>query len=367
MKVLIIGGTRFFGYHIARRLIDDGHDVSLFTRGLTADDFGSRVRRITGDRRDREEFRRRLSREEYDVVIDMIAYEAEDSLSAVQTFAGRVGRFIHISTGSVYIVTRDFPCPLREEDFDREVIPRPEEKDDWWLYGFHKRECETVLRQAHEKDGFPVVILRLPIVFGERDYTLRAYSYFLRLEDGRPIILPDSGLNIFTHIYQGDIVRTVAMNLNNPAAVGQAYNLAQSEIMTLRSFILASARILGRSPDLIDVPSAVLESSGLGTSFSPLFTRRPFVLVTEKARRELGFTSTPVMIWLEKTIRWFREEYRGGPPDNYRMRDREVEFAAWYRSTVERAAYLRAAGDSEAFARPAESENELGKTRSESK
>lgn len=335
MKILIIGGTRFFGYHIARRLVADGHDVSLFTRGLTADDFGDRVRRIRGDRQNRQEFERLFNGREYDVVIDMIAYEAEDSWSAVRAFAGRVGRFIHISTGSVYIVTRDFPCPLREEDFDREVIPPPKQNDDWWRYGFRKRECETVLRRAFETERFPVVIFRLPIVFGERDHTLRAYSYFLRLEDGRPIILPDGGLNIFTHIYQDDVVRTVAENLTNPTAVGQVYNLAQAEIMTLRSFVLAAARIMGRTPDLVDIPVSVLDASGLGISFSPLYARRPFVLVTEKARQELGFTSTPVMTWLEKTVRWFKEEYRGGPPENYRTRDREVEFAARYRSAVE--------------------------------
>jgi nucleoside-diphosphate-sugar epimerase len=335
MRVLIIGGTRFLGYHIAQRLIGDGHEVSLFNRGRTPDEFGDRVRRIKGDRRNRSDFFHRLSRERFDAVIDMIAYEADDSRSAVETFSGRVGRFIHISTGSVYIVTRDFPCPLREEDFDREVIPRPQKKDEWWLYGFHKRECEKVLRWAHEKDGFPVIILRLPIVFGERDYTLRAYSYFLRLEDGRPIILPDSGLNVFTHVYQGDVVLTIASNLGNETAIGQAYNLAQAEIMTLRSFLLAAAQIIGRRPELVDIPGAVLEASELETSFSPLYTRRPFVLATDKARRDLGFTSTPVVRWLEKTIRWFREEYHGGPPEDYRLREREVEFAARYRSAIE--------------------------------
>lgn len=335
MKILIIGGTRFFGYHLAKRLVADDHQVSLFTRGRTPDDFGSRVRRIHGDRGDRRDFLAKLGGERYDVVVDMIAYEAEDSRSAVETFAGRVGQFFHISTGSVYIVTKNFPCPLREEDFDGEVIPRPADDDGWWSYGSGKRGCEQVLRRAYENDGFPVTILRLPIVFGERDYTLRAYSYFLRLEDGRPLILPDSGLNVFTHIYQGDVVRTVAENLLNTAAIGQAYNLAQAEIMTLRAFVLAAARIMGREPELVDIPWAVLKASELGTSFSPLFTRRPFVLVTEKARRELAFTSTPLTAWLERTIRWFQEEYRGGPPENFRLRDREAEFAARYRQAVE--------------------------------
>jgi nucleoside-diphosphate-sugar epimerase len=336
MKILVLGGSRFFGYHIAKRLIADGHDVTLFNRGRTPDDFGGAVRRVHGDRADRRDFQRKLGREKFDVVIDMIAFMAEDSRTAAETFSGNVGQFIHISTGSVYIVTRDFPCPLREEDYDREVVPRPAKNDEWWLYGYHKRKCEEVLREAREKSCFPVTILRLPIVFGERDYTLRAYSYFLRLEDGKPLILPDGGLNAFTHIYQGDVVKTVADNLLNPAAVGQAYNLAQAEILTLRAFVHEAARILGREPDLVDIPWDVLESSPLGTSFSPLSTRRPFILVVDKARRDLHFLSTPFALWLEKTIRWFKNEYREGPPENYSGRNREVEFAERYRATVRR-------------------------------
>jgi nucleoside-diphosphate-sugar epimerase len=334
VRVLIIGGTRFFGYFIARRLLADGHDLTLFNRGRTPDDLGPAVRRIRGERNDRADFSRKLSREEFDVAIDMIAYTADDSRSVAETLAGRVGQFIHISTGSVYIVTRDFPCPLREEDFDREVVPRPAKNDEWWLYGFHKRGCEEALREAGAKGGFPFTILRLPIVFGERDYTLRAYSYFLRLEDAQPLILPDAGLNAFTHIYQDDVARAVSANLLNPAAIGQAYNLAQPEILTLRAFVLAAARVLEREPELVDVPWDVLESSGLGLEFSPLSTRRPFVLVVDKARRDLGFAATPFPVWLERTIRWFREEYRGAPPENYRRRSLEGELIGRYRAAV---------------------------------
>lgn len=334
MKILIIGGTRFFGYHIAKRLISDGHDLTLFNRGLTPDDFGNNVRRIRGDRNDRRDFHQKLGKMSFDAAVDMIAYKAEDSESAVETLSGQVGHFFHISTGSVYIVTKDYPSPLREGDFDRELYPQPRGDDEWWQYGFNKRKCEEVLRQAYEQLGFPVTLLRLPIVMGERDYTLRAYSYFLRLEDGYPLLLPDSGLNAFTHIYQADIVNTVASNLQNVIAYGQAYNLAQDEVLTVRAFVLASARKLGKKADLVDIPSDVLDKASLGTSFSPFSMRRPFILSTEKARRDLNFVPTPFIVWLERTIRWFRKEYKGGPPDNYQHRRREIEVAQQYRDAV---------------------------------
>jgi len=334
MKILILGGTRFFGYHIARRLLEDGHDLTRFNRGVTADDFGGRVQRIQGDRNDYGQFYERLRSLTFDVVVDMIAFQAEDSCAAVRTFQGNVGHFIHISTGSVYVVTKDFPCPLREEDFNRELLPPPKKEAEAWLYGYHKRRCEVVLNEAYQKHAFPVTIFRLPIVMGERDHTLRAYSYFIRIEDGQPVILPDAGMSVFTHIYQSDIVKTVASNLMNPSSFGEAYNLAMGEVMSVRSFVLKSADFLGRKPELVDIPWQVLEEAGLGTSLSPFSTRRPFILSTEKAKRDLNFSSTPVGTWLGRTISWFMERYKGGLPDNYKARAEEIAFVQKFREAV---------------------------------
>jgi nucleoside-diphosphate-sugar epimerase len=334
VNVLVIGGSRFLGYHLVRRLLQDGHEVTVFNRGQTPDDFSSSVKRIRGDRRDRDDFRRKLGRKNYDAVADLIAYNQEDSRSAVETFEGRTGHYIHISTGAVYIVVKDYPNPIGEEDFDRELRAKPDQNDGMWLYGFNKRQCEAVLAEAHQQRGFQATAFRLPIVQGERDYTLRAYSYFLRIGDDRPLILPDGGLCAFTHVYQGDVVRSIAENLCRPASFGRAYNLAQQEIVTLREFVLKAARILGAKPELVDIPRQVLEGSDLGVGFSPFSSRRPFILSTERAERELGFKPMAFEDWLERIVLWFRDEYRGGPPENYTRREEEASFARRYLKAV---------------------------------
>ncbi|MFB0566029.1 MAG: NAD-dependent epimerase/dehydratase family protein [Candidatus Aminicenantaceae bacterium] len=334
MKILIIGGTRFFGYHLTKKLIESGHEVALFNRGITPHDFGQRVEHIQGDRYDYQGFFGKLHRRKFDAVVDMVAFRAEDSRSAVRTFLSNIKHFIHISTAAVYVVAKDYPCPLQEKDFDRQLYPQPKRNDELWNYGYHKRKCEEVLREAYRKRVFPVTIFRLPIVIGERDYTLRAYSYFIRIKDKKPVILPDSGLNVFTHIYQGDVVKTISSNLLNESAIGEAYNLAQEEIVTLRSFVIKAAEIMNKKVQIVDIPSRVLENTPLGTSFSPFSMRRPFVLQTLKAREALNFTSTPFDVWLKKTIHWFEEEYKGGPPDNYKLRNKEIEIVRKYQKAV---------------------------------
>lgn len=314
MNILIIGGTKFLGYHFTKRLLEEGHQITLFNRGRSPDDFGDKVKRILGDRNNHKGFQDQFRGLKYDVVLDMIAYKAEDSRTAVETFQGNVGHFIHISTAAVYAITKDYPSPTREKDFDRPLLRKRMKVKRIWDYGFNKRKCEEVLSEAHKEKGFPVSMFRLPIVMGEKDYTLRAYSYFLRIQDGGPTILPDSGLNVFTHVYQDDIVRTITLNLMNKTTFGEPYNLAQDEMITLRAFVREASEILGKSVEMVDIPSDILEKVSLGTSFSPLFHRRPFVLDVHKAEQDLGFTSTPIRSWLAKTILWFQNEFKGDPP-----------------------------------------------------
>lgn len=45
MKILVIGGTRFFGIHMVNELLEKGHDVTIATRGISSDEYGDKVKR----------------------------------------------------------------------------------------------------------------------------------------------------------------------------------------------------------------------------------------------------------------------------------------------------------------------------------
>jgi dTDP-D-glucose 4,6-dehydratase len=68
-----------------------------------------------------------------------------------------------------------------------------------------------------------------------------------------------------------------------------------------------------------------------GTRF---FGRRRFVMDTHKAHKDLGFTPTAFDTWMRKTIRWYTEDYTGGPPENYSLRAKEIEFIRRYKVAV---------------------------------
>ena len=100
MKILVIGGTRFFGIHMVEELLKTGHDVTIATRGLSADGFSRRVQRIVFDRTDADSVRNALSGRHFDVIIDKLAYCSNDIRSVMDV--ADCNQYIHMSTTAVY-------------------------------------------------------------------------------------------------------------------------------------------------------------------------------------------------------------------------------------------------------------------------
>ena len=170
MKVLVLGGTRFFGVHMVNDLIEKGHEVTIATRGQTPDDFGDSVMRIRLDRTDEDSIKAMISDTHYDVIIDKIAYCSNDVRKLMDN--ADCDKYIYMSSTAVY-------DPLHpdtaEDDFDGnggELIwcDRPD-----FSYDVVKRNAEYALWQKYSDKRF--VAVRYPFVIGKDDYTKRLYFY----------------------------------------------------------------------------------------------------------------------------------------------------------------------------------------------
>lgn len=169
-KVLVFGGTRFFGKDLVRTLIDNKYDVTIATRGLTKDDFGDKVKRIAIDRDNKEALKKAFKDMSFNIIYDNICYSPNGALSVCDIFKGKVGKYVFTSTLSVY----DGGLNLKEEEFNpyNYKIKLGERED--FSYNEGKRLAEAVFFQ---KATFPVVAVRFPVVIGEGDYTKRLISY----------------------------------------------------------------------------------------------------------------------------------------------------------------------------------------------
>ncbi len=330
MNVLVIGGNRFVGILATWRLLAAGHRVSLFNRGRLADPFGDRVERLRGDRK--TDLEGLVGARRFDAVIDLAAYTGEDGRRAAEVFGDRVGHYLMVSTGQVYLVRQDAPRPSRERDYDGPLIPPPAPPDlADWEYGIGKRDAEDALAAA-ARAGFPATRVRIPMVNGELDYFRRAEGYLWRLLDGGPVLVPDGGAHPVRHVYGGEVARFLVEVLGRAETFGEAYNLAQEETPSLRDLLGRLRRLLGSRAEFVDISSAALSGEGADVvSVSPFSGRWMSFLDPSRARDELGFQHEPLDAYLGKIVACFLSRVPSTPPEGYRFRDIERRLAAQLR------------------------------------
>ncbi len=297
-RALLLGGTSFFGKTIARLLVERGYELTLFTRGQASRADLPAHQHIKGDRKRKEDVLAAGRAASWDLVIDNIAYDADEMHSALDAFAN-VGRYVFCSTVSVYRFTRErFPHPLKEHYVDYEYRPPSEVPGNvHWDYARKKMEAERTLVS---KGRMPWTIVRPPVVYGPEDPTNRGFWYLARVHDGGPLILPDGGLQTFRLIDADDCARAMVDAGECKKAVKQAYNVAQWETITLREFVEESARTLGRTPEFLSVPGELLGDYG-----GPYNAMSPFIPDYTKATEAWGFQPTPWTTFAARAAKWF--------------------------------------------------------------
>src|SRR5947209_744548 len=277
MRSLVIGGTRNLGPSIVRALLREGHKVAVLNRGQTPDDLPAEVERLRADRTRREQLQHVLAGREFDLVIDTTLYKGPEAESVVELFSGRVGRYIFLSTGQVYLVRVGAERPYREEDYAGAVMDEPPKSNASdhanWVYGVEKRAAEDVFLRAWEESGFPFTSLRLPIVNSERDHYDRLYGYFLRLLDGGPILVPEGDGLPLRHVYGEDVTRAISRLAISNVGIGRAFNIGQDETVTLEQFLELLAEFMNCKLKIARMPRGQLEREGLLPDCSPFSGR----------------------------------------------------------------------------------------------
>ena len=329
MKALIVGGTRNLGPQIVDALLREGYDVSVLNRGQTAGELPKNVERLRADRSRRDEFAAALGKREFDLVVDTTLYNGADALTTVELLLDRVGRYIFLSTGQVYLVMEFAERPFTEDQYDGPLMARPPESHPSdvknWLYGVEKREAEDVLSLAHDNSRFPFTTLRLPMINSERDHYDRIYGYLLRFFDGGPILLPEDNLAL-RHVYAADVVASILRAAKSPQAVARAYNISQEETFSIDEFLKLLSEMAHAPLRTVRAPRAELDAHALLPACSPFSDAWMSELDNARSKSELGMRYTPTREYLARLV----EHYAAQPRrevEGYRRRELELRIA----------------------------------------
>jgi nucleoside-diphosphate-sugar epimerase len=251
MRVLVIGGTRFIGWHIASGLIRTGHSVCVFHRGATPLTGLDGASEILGDKENLSSYRDRFRDFHPEVVIDCIGYTEADGRTLIQTFAGWIPHLIFLSSCDVYrahavlhratddpvqITPLTEDSPLRTNIYPyRNYASGPED----WQYDYDKIPVERMLVGEHE---LRTTIFRLPAVYGPRDYRLRVWEYLRKMDAGRKAIVLALTLSnwywgrgyvkniaaAICHFLSKDSASSVVFNLGDPVIGAHAPSIAEA-------------------------------------------------------------------------------------------------------------------------------------------
>ena len=298
-RTLVLGGSVFVGRHLVEELLRQGHEVTVLNRGLTPVEHPAAVRRLICDRKDHDAVRRALAGAQFDAVFDVSAYVPEDVAIMIDVLRDRVDHYVFTSTVSVY--ARSDYAPVDEEfDLDRRPQANP--------YTAGKVRCEDILMAAYRDHGFPVTVIRPTFVYGPHNSLhMREPSFFLRLEQGRKIVVPGNGSVLFQIGHVDDLACAFVAVLGQPQAVGEAYNVTSEKAVTALGYVKTLARIVGREPDILLVDLERMRA--MKTPIWPFAFRDNLVYSIEKAKDDLGWAPAfDLETGHRQTYDWFQRE-----------------------------------------------------------
>ena len=265
MKILVTGGAGFIGSHLAEKLASNGHQVKvidslsnvLYSSELKVknlemfDKFGIEFIQMDLNDPKLEKYATDL-----DVVINQAAIPGlvkswthlDEYMNSNVVGLGnllkvcsenQVGRFIQISTSSVY---------GQEAVGDEHSELKP-----FSPYGVSKLAAENLVRAYSLNFGLSFTILRYFSVYGPRQRPDMAYQKFITsIIDNKPIVVYGDGKQTRTNTFVGDIVNgTISAFEVGEISNGKTYNLCGSTSVTLLEAIELIESMLGKKAKVV--------------------------------------------------------------------------------------------------------------------
>jgi nucleoside-diphosphate-sugar epimerase len=321
MRVLVLGGTRFIGPFVVRRLAEEGHEVTVFHRGGHEHELPNGVEHVHGDRVDFGAFAPILVSRKPEVVIDTLAMTEAAAREVCKTFHEVAQRLVLLSSADVYQAYGrihrtepgpPLPVPLDEESPLREVLYpyRGESFASVDAYFSIDDYDKILVERAAEADaGLPTTVLRLPAVIGPGDYQHRLWPELRRMIDGRPaVVLGESQARWrFAYGYVENVADAIALAAVDERAAGRVYNVGEREAPSHTELVEAVAGIVGWGGRVLVVPDEEAPRAPVDVDLS-----QDLLVDTTRIRSELGYSErVPWEEGLRRAVEWEREH----PPD----------------------------------------------------
>ena len=317
MKVLILGGTGFFGPHLVEALRAKRHEITLFNRGKTQPGLFPDIEKLHGDRDPKKEPGiKALEGRQWDACVDNSGYVPRIVGASAELLAKQgLKQYVFISSISAFDekamekgnVDETAPVAKLEDPAVEEMGAQ------FQNYGGLKALCE----QAAEK-AMPgkTTNIRPGLIVGPGDPTDR-YTYWpVRIDKGGEVLAPDARESGVQYIDVRDLAEwTVKMvedgHVGIYNAVGPKYKLTWPAFLYgMKAGTTSDARFTW-------VEESFLIEQGVGPWMElPLWIPAEGNPNGHSSNNDkatgVGLTFRPVAVTAMDTIKWFKEKWPNG-------------------------------------------------------
>lgn len=306
MKIAVLGGTRFIGRAAVEDLAAAGHRLLLIHRGETEPDGLPDAEHLHADRSDLARHTDAITAFHPDAALDCRALTTADAEVALAALPRGI-RLVVLSSIDVYRafgalnegretdpVPIDEESPVRSERYPyRDLLPGREDYD--------KLDVEDVYLPRGGTS------LRLPMVYGERDYQRREEFILRRVRAGRDRIPFGAGTWLACRGYVRDLARGIRLALEKNVAEGEVVNLCEEKTYSVRMWSQLILEAAGAKAELVRVADDLLPPDLAETGSMP----QHIIASAAKARSLLGWTSGDLTANVRASVAWHLEH----PPE----------------------------------------------------
>jgi nucleoside-diphosphate-sugar epimerase len=323
VKTLLTGATGFIGTHLIKNLAERGRDIRCLIR-KTSDTKHLKqlgVELFVGDLTSRDSLKGAAKdvniifhlagevysskcRDYYKINVDGTKNLVEECLSE------NIERFVYLSSIAAVGPMRDIL--LNEQSICRPVNP----------YGRSKFETERILIKSFDRYGFPITILRAPIVYGPSRRHNIITKILQMIYKGRFLIVGD-GKKLRSLCYIDNLCQGLMIVEEFPNSIGEIYFVSDERPYTFNEIFQTIALEMGHVPNEIHLPGWIGEVCGLASrSLSAmgfyslsLYTIWNMVLDMacdiNKAKKQLNYKpKIDTKEGIQRTIRYYQMKLR---------------------------------------------------------
>ena len=236
-KILILGGTGFIGYHLAKEAIKKNFEVSSLSKNNPAKKrYLKKVKYIIADLANKKSINK-IIRDDFQYVVNLAGYV--DHTDEIKTYRSH---YLGCKNISNYFLKKNIKLFVQVGSSMEYGLSKSPQKEDFKckpksIYGKAKFLATKYLLNLYKKKKFPVTIVRLYQVYGPYQDLNRFMPVVINSCKKNKDFPCSHGRQYRDFLYIDDLIDAIFLILRNPKATGEIFNIGSGKPLKIRNII----------------------------------------------------------------------------------------------------------------------------------